>query len=514
MLTTIIKATKRNFISHIPTKHTSKINSAYISTDEKQIVTGSDDKTIKLWDVNSGMCIRTYLGHESRIISVSFSDDEKYIISICDNNIIKWFYKNTGQCIKSYKANNSNLTCYSEINKFEYQHPFKKLVKRLENFIFGKRLRGFEKGYGEIIFSNLNNKSIIRASINHIELWDTKRFKLLQNFEDDLEYIKKVIANDKYIAIEYSNYDIKIWDINQKKFLKSFYPTFNTLLTFTKDNKLLIFGSCESYFVIWDIENNKHKKIKYCSNIDSSSIILFNNIIERSDKKYLVFREHDSLGDIKMMDIYTGKVEKVFKGHKKNGLHSIELSKDGRYLITGSWDASAILWNFESCELIKTFSNHKISVSNVSITHDNKYIITESHGEYINIWDTKSGDCIDRLYGFSFKLMKNSYKIIYLNNNYEAIVYSIKNNKVVQKLKHNSISVDSLLLTSCGKYFIIKNKNAIIDIYGLKQNKLLYSLYIFKENLTSELFTNNGSYLLINSKLMQGSKRYINKYFR
>ena len=39
------------------------VRTAKYSPDSKLIVSGSDDKTVKLWDMNSKSCIKTYWDH-------------------------------------------------------------------------------------------------------------------------------------------------------------------------------------------------------------------------------------------------------------------------------------------------------------------------------------------------------------------------------------------------------------------------------------------------------------------
>ena len=71
--------------------HEDWVLSVAFSPDSKCIVSGSYDKTIRLWDVETGEQLRSPLeGHEDRVRSVAFSLDSKRIVSSSDNTIRLW----------------------------------------------------------------------------------------------------------------------------------------------------------------------------------------------------------------------------------------------------------------------------------------------------------------------------------------------------------------------------------------------------------------------------------------
>ena len=48
-------------------------------------MSGSEDKTVKLWNTNTGECIKTLSGHSDTVKSVNFSSDNKLIVSGSDD---------------------------------------------------------------------------------------------------------------------------------------------------------------------------------------------------------------------------------------------------------------------------------------------------------------------------------------------------------------------------------------------------------------------------------------------
>jgi WD40 repeat protein len=58
------------------------------SPDGKTITSGSDDNTVKLWNLN-GQELQTFKGHSSTVISVVFSPDGKTITSGSSDSTVK-----------------------------------------------------------------------------------------------------------------------------------------------------------------------------------------------------------------------------------------------------------------------------------------------------------------------------------------------------------------------------------------------------------------------------------------
>merc|ERR1712194_225298 len=61
--------------------HNEAINDCVISSDGQFALTGSSDNTMRLWDLNTGGCVRKFKGHTKDVSSVAFSADNRQIVS-------------------------------------------------------------------------------------------------------------------------------------------------------------------------------------------------------------------------------------------------------------------------------------------------------------------------------------------------------------------------------------------------------------------------------------------------
>jgi WD domain, G-beta repeat len=76
--------------------HQNAVWSVTFSPDGKTLASGSQDNTIKLWNLDTGKELRTLQGHQSFVSSVSFSPDGKTLASGSRDNTIKLWNRETG----------------------------------------------------------------------------------------------------------------------------------------------------------------------------------------------------------------------------------------------------------------------------------------------------------------------------------------------------------------------------------------------------------------------------------
>ena len=69
--------------------HEDKVRSVAFSSDGQRIVSGSDDRTVRLWNREGNPIGQPFRGHEDKVRSVAFSPDGQYIVSSSDDKTVR-----------------------------------------------------------------------------------------------------------------------------------------------------------------------------------------------------------------------------------------------------------------------------------------------------------------------------------------------------------------------------------------------------------------------------------------
>ena len=98
-----------------------------------------------------------------------------------------------------------------------------------------------------------------------------------------------------------------------------------------------------------------------------------------------------SSGDITILDGVTGIYTSTLSSHTKR-VNSLAFSLDGTFLVSGSADETAILWDIQTGGVVETY-DHTSSIWSVSISPDCTTIASGSADHKIHLWDAQRGEC-------------------------------------------------------------------------------------------------------------------------
>ena len=84
--------------------HTGVINSALFSHDGTRIVTASADYTARIWNAHTGECILILRGHTGIVNSAEFNPTDTRIVTASNDGSARLWNAETGECIREFIA--------------------------------------------------------------------------------------------------------------------------------------------------------------------------------------------------------------------------------------------------------------------------------------------------------------------------------------------------------------------------------------------------------------------------
>jgi WD domain, G-beta repeat len=81
------------------TGHTARVSAFACSPDGCQVVSASDDGTLKIWDTGAGTTFRTLTGHTASVSACAYSPDGQYIVSVSVDHTLRIWAAASGNLI-------------------------------------------------------------------------------------------------------------------------------------------------------------------------------------------------------------------------------------------------------------------------------------------------------------------------------------------------------------------------------------------------------------------------------
>ena len=90
--------------------HGGRATSVAFSPDGNRIISGSNDKSVWVWDAKTGEQLRKLQGHAGRVQSVAFSFDGERIVSVSDDKSVRVWNAKTGEQLIEVQGHTYRVT--------------------------------------------------------------------------------------------------------------------------------------------------------------------------------------------------------------------------------------------------------------------------------------------------------------------------------------------------------------------------------------------------------------------
>ncbi|HHP7245454.1 MAG TPA: protein kinase domain-containing protein [Elainellaceae cyanobacterium] len=240
--------------------HTGLINALVAAPDRETLISGSEDTTIKLWNLRTGEEVRTLTGHGGPIQALAVNSNGKILASGSADNTIKLWNLETGAAIRTLTGHTSFL------NDVDFTPDGTTLVSasadktiKLWDIATGDNIRtltGHDSFVNDVAISPDGQTLISGSADNIIITWNIATGDILHILSGHTGPVNSVVvALDGQTAFSGSaDKTIKVWNLRAGEELGTLtgHDNFVNDLAMSFDGKTLISTSADETIKLWD----------------------------------------------------------------------------------------------------------------------------------------------------------------------------------------------------------------------------------------------------------------------
>ncbi len=371
-----------------------------IAPDGRTALSGSRDKTLKLWELASGTELRTFAGHSGRVTSVAIAPDGRAALSGSEDNTLNLWGLTSRQELRTIVGHSDSVSsvAIAPDSRTALSGSYDETM-RLWDVASGKELRIFNGHSGRVTSVAIAPDG--RTALSGIEdrtliLWDLDSGKKLRTFTElrtSSELLAVIrhshivssvaIAPDGRTALWGSGHEtLKLLDLASGKELSTLVGHSRNVnsVAIAPDGRTALSGSSDKTLRLWDLASGKELRT---FTWNSASGFVYSVAIAPDGRTAL-----SGAGTLKLWDLATGNELCTLAGHD-GGVMSVAIAPGGRTAVSGGWDKTLKLWDLATGRELRTFTGHSTPVASVAIAPDGRTVLSGS-GTLV-LWDFTRG---------------------------------------------------------------------------------------------------------------------------
>jgi WD40 repeat protein len=180
-------------------------------------------------------------------------------------------------------------------------------------------------------------------------------------------------------------------------------------------------------------------------------------------------------GVVSVWDFRDGKLFRQIFAHTL-AVKAIAVAPDGRSVVSASEDGAIRIWDVMSGREEMRLEGHLGAVSSLAITGNGKTVISGSQDKTIRIWDLDSKRCTAILEGhtariFSLAFINNTALIVSGSSDKTIRVWDFKSGECLRILRGHSKSIRSVRVTPNGRWIVSGSVDGTVRVWPVPREK-------------------------------------------
>ncbi len=212
-----------------------------------------------------------------------------------------------------------------------------------------------------------------------------------------------------------------------------------------------------------------------------------------------------------VFEALTGKLSATMEGHTgivslqgeniQGHIRAIDISPDGRFLLTGAGDNTARVWDFFTGQQIAVLDGHTEPITTARFSADGHHVLSASSDHTAKIWDLKSARTIATLTGHSAPITDADFSrdgsmVVTGSEDSTARIWDAQKGTQLFVLRGHSDWLHTTRFNPDGSLIVSSSKDGTARVWNPRSGLLISSLVGHREELSTAKFSHDGSFIV------------------
>ncbi|MES2709928.1 MAG: TIR domain-containing protein [Verrucomicrobiota bacterium] len=378
--------------------HTASVMDIAWSRDGKRILSGAYDSTVRIWEVESGRCLRVLEGHTSRILCVAWSPNGKFALSGAVDDTVRVWDVETGRCLRVLEGHIDSVrgVAWSPDGKHALSAAAEETLRvwKIEQGRCVRVLKGHTDSVMDVAWSPDGKHALSGAFDNTVRMWEVESGRCLHVFEGHTSAVMSVAwSPDGMRALSgASDKTIRVWEVKSGRCLHVLAGHIFGVVSvaWSPDGKFALTAAGEDVVRIWEIESDCCLRV-----LEGHTGIVISVAWSPNGTQAISGSDDDTM---RVWEVASGRCLHVLEGHTA-GVNSVAWSPEGTRALSGAADNTLRVWEVASGRCLHVLEGHTAGVNSVAWSPDGNRVLSGANDKTLRLWEIATGRCLRVLEG-------------------------------------------------------------------------------------------------------------------
>jgi WD40 repeat protein len=460
--------------------HAGFVTGVAVTADGRRAVSASGDNTLKVWDLESGRVLRTLGGHSSYVYSVAVTPDGQRAVSASEDRTLKVWDLQSGRALRSLVGHSSYVygVAVTPDGRRAVSASWDNTLK-VWDLDSGRALHTLE-GHTAYVYSvavTADGRRVVSASgDNTLKVWDLDSGCALRTLEGHAAYVYSVaVTADGRRAVSASHdRTLQVWDLESGRALRTLegHSSYVYSVAVTADGRRAVSASEDRTVKVWDLKSGRALRT-----LEGSSFLV-SAVAVTADGRRAVSASGDNT--LKVWDLESGRALRTLEGNSFL-VSAVAVAADGRRAVSSSLDKTLQVWDLESGRVLRGLRGHLSYVYGVAVTADGRRAVSASWDKTLKVWDLDSGCALHTLEGhssyvYSVAVTADARRAVSASCDNTLKVWDLESGRALRTLEGHSSFVSGVAVTADGQRAVSASHDKTLKVWDLESGCMLRTL--------------------------------------